>query len=319
MLLTANWRDWYRFRHQQECFESGSKFEDYVSKVLGRFHDDFVNPDPAGTLGDGGCDGLAESGTVFYACYGQRPARSAERELAAKIGSDFARGLSQWDSFHTWKFVTNAPVGPESLKVLTGLQQAHVPTSERPLTIRLMKSEDLWIEVVGTLEQSVLNDLFPGAPGAANVELVDLLPLLDTLDTSDVAIEIGGDVLPVPATKMDFNALPEASRLEFNAGRLLAPRIDQWYQESSDPGLYDAHGERFRAMYREARTVTEVPAEVLERLYVSVAGANFRMDGKRANAAFAVVSYFFDSCHIFETPPQAQPIADSEVSDAVAN
>jgi len=319
MLLTANWRDWYRFRHQQECFESGSKFEDYVSKVLGRFHDDFVNPDPAGTLGDGGCDGLAESGTVFYACYGQRPARSAERELAAKIGSDFARGLSQWDSFHTWKFVTNAPVGPESLKVLTGLQQAHVPTSERPLTIRLMKSEDLWIEVVGTLEQSVLNDLFPGAPGAANVELADLLPLLDTLDTSDVAIEIGGDVLPVPATKMDFNALPEASRLEFNAGRLLAPRIDQWYQESSDPGLYDAHGERFRAMYREARTVTEVPAEVLERLYVSVAGANFRMDGKRANAAFAVVSYFFDSCHIFETPPQAQPIADSEVSDAVAN
>lgn len=319
MLLTANWRDWYRFRHQQECFESGSKFEDYVSKVLGRFHDDFVNPDPAGTLGDGGCDGLAESGTVFYACYGQRPARSAERELAAKIGSDFARGLSQWDSFHTWKFVTNAPVGPESLKVLTGLQQAHVPTSERPLTIRLMKSEDLWIEVVGTLEQSVLNDLFPGAPGAANVELADLLPLLDTLDTSDVAIEIGGDVLPVPATKMDFNALPDASRLEFNAGRLLAPRIDQWYQESSDPGLYDAHGERFRAMYREARTVTEVPAEVLERLYVSVAGANFRMDGKRANAAFAVVSYFFDSCHIFETPPQAQPIADSEVSDAVAN
>lgn len=319
MLLTANWRDWYRFRHQQECFESGSKFEDYVSKVLGRFHDDFVNPDPAGTLGDGGCDGLAESGTVFYACYGQRPARSAERELAAKIGSDFARGLSQWDSFHTWKFVTNAPVGPESLKVLTGLQQAHVPTSERPLTIRLMKSEDLWVEVVGTLEQSVLNDLFPGAPGAANVELADLLPLLDTLDTSDVDIEIGGDVLPVPATKMDFNALPEASRLEFNAGRLLAPRIDQWYQESSDPGLYDAHGERFRAMYREARTVTEVPAEVLERLYVSVAGANFRMDGKRANAAFAVVSYFFDSCHIFETPPQAQPIADSEVSDAVAN
>lgn len=203
--------------------------------------------------------------------------------------------------------------------MLTGLQQAHVPTSERPLTIRLMKSEDLWIEVVGTLEQSVLNDLFPGAPGAANVELADLLPLLDTLDTSDVAIEIGGDVLPVPATKMDFNALPEASRLEFNAGRLLAPRIDQWYQESSDPGLYDAHGERFRAMYREARTVTEVPAEVLERLYVSVAGANFRMDGKRANAAFAVVSYFFDSCHIFETPPQAQPIADSEVSDAVAN
>lgn len=54
MLLTANWRDWYHFRHQQECFKSGSAFEDYVSAVLNRFHDDFVNPDPSGTLGDGG-------------------------------------------------------------------------------------------------------------------------------------------------------------------------------------------------------------------------------------------------------------------------
>ncbi|WP_228515449.1 ABC-three component system protein [Agreia pratensis] len=278
-----------------------------------------MNPDPSGTLGDGGCDGLAESGTVFYACYGQRPSRSAERELAAKIGSDFARGFSQWDSFHTWRFVTNAPVGPVSLKVLTGLQQSHGPSSERPLTIRLVKSEDLWNDVVGSLDQSVLDQLFPGAPGTANVELADLLPLLDALDTTGVVVESGGDVLPVPATKMNFNALPDASRLEFNAGRLLAPRIDRWYEESSNPGLYDDHGERFRALYRDARAVTSNSAEILERLYVSVAGANFRMDGKRANAAFAVVSYFFDSCHIFETPPSADAIADTEAADALAH
>ena len=65
----------------------------------------------------------------------------------------------------------------------------------------------------------------------------------------------------------------------------------------------DAHGERFRAIYLAAREVTTEPVEILERIYVAVAGANFRMDAKRANAAYAVVSYFFDSCHIFETPP----------------
>lgn len=319
MLLTANWRDWYHFRHQQECFKSGTAFEDYVSKVLGRFHDDFVNPAPSGTLGDGGCDGLADSGTIFYACYGQRPGRSAERELATKISSDFARGLTQWASFHTWKFVTNAPAGPESLKALTELQQAHDLASERPLTIRLVKSEDLWVQAVGTLAVDVLNELFPGAPGAENVELADLIPLLDALDTAGSTIESGADVLPVPVSKMDFNSLAEASRLEFNAGRLLAPRIDRWYEESSDPGLYDIHGERFRSLYREARAVTADPAETLERLYVSVAGANVRMDGRRANAAFAVVSYFFDSCHIFETPPVEGPDAGAEVPDASAH
>lgn len=319
MLLTANWREWYHFRHQQECFKSGSAFEDYVSKVLARFHDDFVNPAPSGTLGDGGCDGLAESGSIFYACYGQRPGRNAERELAAKIGADFARGLSEWPSFLTWKFVTNAPFGPESLGVLTALQQSHGPASVRPLRIRRVSSEDLWLEMVGTFDLAVLNELFPGAPGVENVELTDLLPLLDALDTARSVTESGAGVRPIPASKMDFNELPEASRIEFNAGRLLAPRIDRWYEGSSNPGLYDVHGERFRSLYREARVVTVVPAEVLERLYVSVAGTNFRTDGKRANAAFAVVSYFFDSCHIFETPPTDGTGPEAEESDALAH
>ncbi|WP_407838037.1 ABC-three component system protein [Streptomyces sp. DSM 116496] len=319
VLLTPNWRDWYHFRHQQACFQSGTAFETYVSSVLARFHDDFLNPAPSGSLGDGGCDGLAESGTIFYACYGQRPKRNAERELANKIDSDFERGTDQWDTFHTWKFITNAPMGPEALRCITKLQQAHGPSSERPLTIRAVNSERLWTDVVGTLDVEVLDSLFPGAPGIENVELADLLPLLESLGTADSTTEIGGSVLPVPPTKMEFNELPEASRLEFNSGRLLAPRIDRWYADSSDPGLYDAQGERFRSLYRDARAVTGEPAEILERLYVSVAGANFRMDGKRANAAFAVVSYFFDSCHIFEMPPPGGTAPGGETSDALAN
>lgn len=318
MLLTANWRDWYHFRHQQACFESGTKFEDYVSRVLGVFHDDFVNPAPSGSLGDGGCDGIAEAGTIFYACYGQRPRRDAERELARKIESDFARGLAEWDTFRTWRFVTNAPVGPVALRVFTGLQQTHGASSDRPLTLRIFKSEDLWTLVVGTLDFPVLNDFFPGAPGVENIELVDLLPLLDSLGTVDQESETGGAILPVPLDKMDFNDLPEASRMEFNAGRLLAPRIDRWYGDSSDPNLYDNHGRRFKALYKEARAVTASPTEILERLYVSVAGPNFRMDGRRANAAFAVLSYFFDRCHIFRRPTDT-PNSDQENEIAPAH
>ncbi|MDP1491873.1 ABC-three component system protein, partial [Klebsiella pneumoniae] len=74
------------------------------------------------------------------------------------------------------------------------------------------------------------------------MELSDLLPLLDALDSNTVIVETGARVLAVPAGKMDFNELPDASRLEFNAGRLLAPRIDRWYEELSDPGLCDVHG-----------------------------------------------------------------------------
>ncbi|MQY30355.1 ABC-three component system protein [Nocardia aurantia] len=319
VLPTANWLDWYRSRHQQECTRSGTLFESYVEKVLARFHDDFVNPAPTGRFGDGGCDGLAEAGTIAYACYGQRPGRDAERELAKKIGKDFARALDQWPSFHTWRFVTNAPIGPRASAVIIDLQQAHGPASPRPLTIRRFDTDKLWLDIVAGLGATVLDELFPGAPGIANIELADLIPLLDSLGTASATVSSVHPVLPVPASKMDFNALPEASRAEFNYGRRLATRIDRWYEDASDPGLYDAHGDRFRALYSEARAVTSNPAEILERLYVAIAGPNVRMDGTRANAAFSVVSYFFDSCHIFEMPAVTATASEAEVSDALAH
>lgn len=303
MLLTPNWREWYHFRHQQSCFQSGTLFEQYVTDILSRFHDDFVNPAPAGSLGDGGCDGLAESGSVLYACYGQRPMRNAERELRDKLESDFARGVSSWGTFTKWRFVTNAPIGPETLKALTALQKDHGPDSARPLTIRAWQSEKLWSEVVCQLSTGDLDALFPGAPGVGNVELRDLIPLLDSLGNDDPDGYITGRIFPVPIDKMEYNALPAASQMEFNAGRIMAPRIDRWYSEASDPALRDSHGQRFKAIYDDAQVHASDAAEILERLYVAVAGPNFRMYGKRANAAFAVVSYFFDTCRIFKVPP----------------
>ncbi|NKX90948.1 ABC-three component system protein [Nocardia coubleae] len=317
-LASANWREWYRCRHQQECFKSGTPYEEYVSTVLSRFHSDFMNPAPTGTYGDGGCDGIAEAGTIAYACYGQRPGRKAEDELAEKIGKDFKRAFQEWPVFHTWRFVTNAPFGPKATKVMVGLQQTHHADPVRPLKIVHFNTDRLWSDIVGKLSADTLDELFPGVPGAANVELHDLIPLLDSLGSTAVTPNLGDSIRPVPPNKMSFNNLPESSRLEFNSGRLLAPRIDAWYASASDPGLYDTHGARFRALYQGVLAVTTDPGEVLERLYVALAGANPRMDRTRANATYAVVSYFFDSCHIFEEPPGATPSGE-EVTRALAN
>lgn len=303
-MLTANWREWYHFRHQQECYKSGTPFEDYVSSVLRHHHDDFINPEPAGRFGDGGSDGIADEGRVLYACYGQRPGRNAEHETNSKFRSDFERGRDQWSTIVEWRFVTNAQIGPKTTQSFAELAQQHGEGTARPLRLRIWGPEVLWDEVVSKLDSEVLNEIFPGAPGVANLELADVLPLLDELGQVDHGTETADAILPVPPHKMDFNNLPDASRAEFNSGRLMAPRIDKWYADGSNPGLYDAHGERFKEIYLAARRlVRDEPAAVLERIYVGVAGQNFRMDGKRANAAYAVVSYFFDSCHIFEMPP----------------
>lgn len=304
VILHPGWKDWYHLKHKDRSTAQGSPFENYLESILVRHHDDYVNPAPAGSLGDGGCDGIAENGSILYACYGSQAKKDTERKLREKIASDFKRGTASWSGFDTWRFVTNASTGPECVKQIVELQATHAEGTERPLTIRLWNPEKVWIEILSGFSSDKLDELFPGAPGTANVALEDLIPLLDDLRNGDAlrADEIS-EIRPVPTGKVEYNKLPQTSQLELNSGRTLATRIDTWFAESSDPSLHDEQAARFCAIYEENKAVVSDPGELLERIYVAVGGSDFRLDNTRANAVYAVVAYYFDECHIFEEPP----------------
>jgi hypothetical protein len=282
---------------------TGSAYEDHVTDILARLHTDFINPTPAGSLGDGGSDGLAESGTILYACYGSRAQQDAERKLATKIRGDFGRGLASWDTFVFWRFVTNASPGPLATKVLTEIQQAHGPSTARPITAVLWGCDRVWAEAVSKLPPSDLNEVFPGIPRAENIELSDLIPLLDELGQDSNYREANESINPVPLEKMSFNQLASASQIEFNEGRLISSRIDKWFGEQSNPDLRDHQARNFRTIYENHRLATIEASEILERIYTSIGGSDFRHDSKRANSVYAITAYFFDSCDIFEEPP----------------
>ncbi|WEV46248.1 hypothetical protein OZX62_07320 [Bifidobacterium sp. ESL0690] len=124
-MLDSAWKQWYYERHKFFCNQTGTDFERYVTHALSLFHSDFDNPNPAGRLGDQGCDGLAENGTILYACYGQSPLSPNQHNLKAKLQSDFQRALECWPDFVIWRFITNATFGPTVLKEFRKLQSEH--------------------------------------------------------------------------------------------------------------------------------------------------------------------------------------------------
>lgn len=109
-LPSPSWRDWYHVKHMERARKTGTEFEAYFEDVMNRLYADYVNPAPAGSLGDGGCDGVRDAGRIVYACYGTRV--EGERALAAKVKSDFERARPRWLSMKHWTFVTNASFGP---------------------------------------------------------------------------------------------------------------------------------------------------------------------------------------------------------------
>jgi hypothetical protein len=304
-MIDSAWKAWYRAQHDERCRAAGEVFEVYATSVLSRFHPDFVNPDPMGSLGDGGADGLAEGATILYACYGQRATTGVEAKVTEKLNSDFARGFANWRGFTTWRFVTNSPFGPKASAALLVLQERHGAESDRPVVLELWRApSDLWWKAASRLAPEQLDEIMPGVPHAQNVELADLVELIKALEVAArEAIDDLDPIRPVPSTKMDFNRLPATTRAEFNEGRLLSKRIDAWFAEQADPGLRDAKARTFRKIYEQARRSTSDVREVVRAVYGALGGSDFDLSTRRANAVYAVTVYFFDSCDIFEAPP----------------
>lgn len=307
-LLDPAWRERYKAKHR-ECYltSSGDDFERYVTRVLELEYRDFINPTPMGRSGDGGCDGTACSGRLFFACYGQRAKTDQDAKTASKLDHDFNRALESWDDFEEWQFVTNASFGPAPTKMLNRFRREHESGSARPLEIRaIVTPERFWDEHVSKLAPDKLDILFPGAPHAQSVELADLVELIEMLESSSCPDGNASDLRPVSGKKMDYNQVPEVNRCELNVGRLMSQRVEQWFSEQSDPELRDEKAAAFNRIYQRAKGQTDETSEIFSRIDIALAGTDFTLSKSRANAAYAVTAYFFDTCDIFERVPEEE-------------
>ena len=307
-LLDPAWREWYKAKHR-ECYltSSGDDFERYVTRVLELEYRDFINPTPMGRSGDGGCDGTACSGRLFFACYGQRAKTDQDAKTASKLDHDFNRALESWDDFEEWQFVTNASFGPAPTKMLNRFRREHESGSAWSLEIRaIVTPERFWDEHVSKLAPEKLDILFPGAPHAQSVELEDLVKLIEMLESSPCPDGSASDLRPVSGKKMDYNQVPEVNRCELNVGRLMSQRVEQWFSEQPDPELRDEKAAAFNRIYQRAKGQTDETSEVFSRIYIALAGTDFTLSKSRANAAYAVTAYFFDTCDIFERVPEEE-------------
>ncbi|RUX29314.1 hypothetical protein EOA23_13930 [Mesorhizobium sp. M2A.F.Ca.ET.042.01.1.1] len=277
--------------------QRGTAFQDWFVRLAGHaFGADFEEVRPYGPYGDLKCDGRRISTQSVFQCYA--PDAMREADLIEKVDEDFHGARGHWsDDMQEWVFVHNDGRGlpPNAVQHLNGLRQAHAP-----LQIATWSEPEL-LQLAMGLDLSSLQALFGPAASIAIVDrlvMSDLMPIIDALQRQEPN---AGDppLTPPSPEKLEKNALSEESGLLLRIGRRKSSLVDTFFRKSPRPDLGERIAEAFRTRYAELKAL-DLPADTIFKHLQDYAG--FNGEPKRQGAALAVLTYFFDSCDIFEDP-----------------
>lgn len=251
--------------------------------------------------GDLGCDGFRKSTGTVYAVFA--PRKCSPTELHGKIDGDFKTALTNFgDRMKEWVFVHNEPderLSSETVLVLADLQKQHLPIR---ISDHIGKRE-LW-EIVRTLEPRILNTWFSAPPSPSQIDrltMEDLRPVLRFIEQQPIPVEV-----PTEApnqNKLEHNRLSPVIADFLRLGRRRERLVEQYIEGCSDVVMGEAIAQAFRVRYQRMRSSRWEPDQIFDELLRFAGGNHFQTPTQQA-AVWAVLSYYFERCDIFENSPE---------------
>ena len=295
-----------RYKHTWELYLDlllrdlhGVGFQDFFSDVMEAVYDtDFVRLRPYGS--DKGCDGYRQKTGDVYACYGALDEGAVEhRNAVRKLNADFT--MASNNLFHImkgWYFVHNFRKGIQ----VPLIERIEELKKENPYLNIEIHSPIKIIGLVNLLSDCKREKLIGSVPKESDYRdlefdevekvIMALTPHMKTQDASSEKVE------PVNQEKLNFNRLSPIIKGVINNARINTPRIREYFRDHTEPNYGERIADIFRKKYSELKSKEIEPDDIFEELW------GFASDGSqsvaRRGAIDSILSYFFDSCDIFE-------------------
>jgi hypothetical protein len=276
--------------------KKGTEFQDWFAELAGYFFGpDFEKVRPYGAQGDLKCDGRRVSTQTIFQCYA--PRAMTDRKLIAKIDEDFHGARTRWGAaMAQWIFVHNDNDGlpPKVIQHIDALRAAY------PVKIEIWSESEL-LMLTMALDLSALEALFGVVPSMRVVDrlvLSDIVPVIEALARHEP--NPNPSLTPPSAEKLEKNDLSRESALLLQTGRLKSGLVNIYFRKSARPDLGDRIAEAFRSRYAELKSFG-LPADSIFKHLQDYAGG-MDSEPKRLVAVLAVLSYFFETCDIFDDP-----------------
>jgi hypothetical protein len=258
--------------------QQGTAFQDWFVRLAGHaFGADFEEVRPYGFEGDLKCDGRRVSTKSIFQCYA--PYLMRDIELIAKVDKDFHGARAHWAAeMAEWIFVHNDGRGlpPKAVQHLDGLRTNHAP-----IRIETWSEPELLVLAIAIVDRLVM---------------ADLVPIIEALQRQEPNPS-DPPLTPPSPEKLEKNALSDESALLLKIGRRKGSLVEAFFRKGSRPDLGERIAEAFRTRYAELKSL-DLPTDTIFKHLQDYAGMNG--EPKRQGAALAVLSYFFESCDIFE-------------------
>ena len=286
------------------------EFQRLVERILLRAcRNDFAVIPVKGRRGDLSSDGFLHSRCAVVQVYA--PDEKEIKKILAKVRRDFLSAKEKWKTvLREWIFVLNNEEGygaPAEVHLLLAELMRDLPEVQ----LSLWSFDDLW-RFVQDMSDGDIRDLLGSYPYDADGRVpppdVHYVREIVTRLSHRADDDAPDDHRPVPASKLAHNRLSRVAANELRGGMIWSPVLETCWDADRRPdrrsavaATLNAEYIRLRAHYPDAPRTPDLILADLRR---------FLGDERRLAetpyywAVNIVLAHFFESCDIFERPPE---------------
>ena len=287
---------------------NGNQFQDFFSLFMEKIYgSDYLRVRPYGATGDKGCDGYLQSSGAVFQCYGAINGSSTRAAyLVDKMESDFYKARSKLSSImKEWRMAHNLVDGLPIVAVET-LRKIEIENPEIACGfIGLEWFEDFLNRMSVDKKTDLLGPVATNRD-AQNLQPEELRALVSNLAMStEHSPTLETEIKPVPKDKLEANQLPGYWNSLISVGWQNAHLVSAYFNSHHDPLLGERIASMFRDRYEYLTSQALNPASIMDGLYEYITGIG-SVHPARQVAAQALLAHLFESCDIFERPPDTR-------------
>lgn len=301
-------RDIARTKFKLEVYESkGKEFQDFFTRVMIKAYPDFQAVKPQGKIGDQKNDGFIPSEGVYYQVYA--PETPSDKIITAikKCKLDFQGLVTSWHHetpIKEFYFAFNDEYRgnyPELLHTVASMQ-----TDNPSIKIGLFLPKDLE-DVFLNLPEEKIQDVIGYIPESDGIEVVDydiLTNVVKHLYKNAKPVASNGNLkVPDFNKKIQFNKLSHEVAALLTTANFQASVLYDFFQNNSGFSrqvLRDIFSELYKNAQQEF--AESIPNRTDLVFFSIIKKAQPNQSKWSEDAVLVLMSYFFESCDIFEEP-----------------